>query len=84
MCGVGLRQPGTLRHSKTTTGFKVVGLEFCEVRQQLLLVGPALQIEADHLVGPQGRLAAGPQGQQQARDDRTVGLDLDARPGRAQ
>ena len=50
----------------------------------LLQGGPLLQVQAEHLEGPQGRLAAGPEVDQQAGDDCTVGLDLDAYRVRAQ
>ena len=40
--------------------------------------GPAHHVEAQHLVRALGRFAAGPEGQHQARDDRAVGLNLDA------
>ena len=40
--------------------------------------GPALDVEAEHLVRALGRFAAGPEGDQQAGDGRAVGLDFDA------
>ena len=46
--------------------------------QQFLFVGQAAEVKADHLVGPQRRLATGPQADQQAGDDRAVRLNLDA------
>src|SRR5215472_13340727 len=52
-------------------------LELLHMRDQLLQRGPALQVQAEHLEGPQRRLAAGPQMDQQAGDDRAVRLDLD-------
>jgi len=48
------------------------------VRHQLFLIGEACEIEADHFVGAKCRLLAGPQRNQHARDDRAVGLNLDA------
>ena len=45
--------------------------------QQFLLIGPADEVEANHLVSPLGRLFASPQGDQQASDDGTVCLNLD-------
>ena len=44
----------------------------------LLQGGPSLQVQAEHLEGPQRWLATGPEVDQQAGDDRAVGLDLDA------
>lgn len=44
---------------------------------QVLLVGQAEEVEADHLAGPLGWFAAGVEAQEQAGDDRAVGLDLD-------
>ena len=46
--------------------------------QQFLLIGPADEIEADHLVSPLGRLLASPKRDQQTSDDRAIGLNLDA------
>ena len=45
--------------------------------QQFLFAGHAGQIKADHLVRPKCRLAAGPQADQHASDDRAIRLDLD-------
>src|ERR1700675_4560037 len=56
----------------------VVVLELRQVRQEFRFAGQAAEIEADHLVGPQRRLAPRPEADQQAGDDRTVGLNLDA------
>ena len=45
--------------------------------QQFVFVGPAHEVIAQHLVRAFGRLAAGPEVDQQAGDDRTIGLNLD-------
>ena len=45
--------------------------------RQLLFAGQATEVKADHLVRPLRRLATRPQADQQTRDDRAVGLDLD-------
>ena len=47
------------------------------MRQQFVFVGPTHQVVAQHLVRTFGRLAAGPEVDQQTSDDRAVGLDLD-------
>ena len=44
--------------------------------QQFVFVGPAHQLIAQHLVRAFGRLATGPEIDQQAGDDRAVGLNL--------
>ena len=54
----------------------VLSFQFREVCQQLLFTGHAKEVKADHLIGPLRRLAAGPQTDQQARDDRAIRLDL--------
>ena len=46
--------------------------------QQFLFLGQAGEVVADHLVGPQRRLAARPQADEHAGDDRAIGLNLDA------
>ena len=56
----------------------VGGLEFCEVGEQLLFIRKPDEVKAHHLVRAQRRLAACPEAQEHAGDDRTVGLDLDA------
>src|SRR3981081_2901507 len=71
------------RRWKTRAGLDC-SLKFFQMRQQLLLVGPALEVEADHLEGPQRRLAARPESQQEAGDDGAIGLNLASPPGRAQ
>ena len=43
--------------------------------EQFLLTGQAAEVVADHLVGAEGRLATGPQGDEQAGDDAQIGLD---------
>ena len=53
-------------------------LEFFEVCQEFVLFRPALEVEANHLVRAQRRLAASPQADEHAGDDRTIGLNLDA------
>ena len=45
--------------------------------QQFIFVGPAHQVVAQHLVRALGRLAAGPEVDQQTGDDRAVRLNLD-------
>ena len=51
-CGWGQQaQRRTVRRSQRRAGLEGVRLEFFEVRQQFLFVGPTLQIEADHFVG---------------------------------
>ncbi len=62
----------------------VVSLEFFQMRPQFLVVGPAVQVIADHCVGSLGRLASSPQADQHTGDDRTIGLDLHAYGIRAQ
>jgi hypothetical protein len=52
--------------------------QFGQVGQQFLLVGPADEVEADHLIGSLGWLLAGPQRDQQTRDNRTVRLNFHA------
>ena len=47
-----------------------------EVSCELLFTGQAAQVVADHLKGSLGCLAAGPEIDQQARDDRAVTLDF--------
>jgi len=59
-------------------GLGGVGLQLGNVGQQFLLVGKAGEVIANHLVGSQRRLAAGPEADQHAGDDRHVGLNLDA------
>ena len=49
--GVSSAQRRTVRRSQRRAGLEGVRLEFFEVRQQFLFVGPTLQIEADHFVG---------------------------------
>src|SRR5665213_4356640 len=67
------RPPGCER------GLGVLGLEFFEVGQQFLLIGPTDEIETDHLVGSLGRLLAGPQSNEQTSDNGAVRLNLHAR-----
>ena len=59
-------------------GLFVGAFEFRQVGVEFLDRGPVHQVEAEHLVRAFGRFAAGPEGDQQAGDDRTVGLDFDA------
>ena len=86
--GEAWRRPSAQRRASRRWGARAglggVGFQFFEVRDELLFAGPALQVEADHFVGSQRRLAAGPEGQQQAGDDCAIRLNLDARAGRAQ
>jgi len=77
-------QRDAVRHPPRRTGSRSAGFQFFEVREQFLLVGPTLQVQADHLIGPQGRFAARPQRQQQAGDDRQVGLDFNPGARRAE
>ena len=46
--------------------------------QQFVFLGQAAEVKTDHLVGPQRRLAARGQRDQQAGDNRTVGLNLNS------
>src|ERR1700728_578284 len=64
--------------------FRVVLFQLLKVSQQLVEFRDADEIPADHFVGAQGRLPAGPQADQHARDDRTIGLDFNAMPRAAQ
>ena len=59
-------------------GLFVGAFEFRQVGVEFLDGGPALHDVAEHFVRAFGRLAAGPEGDQQAGDDRAVGLNLDA------
>ena len=59
-------------------GLFVGEFELRQVALQFVDHGPAQHLIAEHLVRPLGRLAAGPEGDQQAGDDRAVGLNLDA------
>ncbi len=45
---------------------------------QLIFVRQTAEVETDHFVSSLRRLATGPQCDQHARDDRAVGLNLDA------
>ncbi len=54
---------------------RIAGLQLGDVSQQLLFAGQAAEVEAEHLKGPLGRLAAGPQTDQQAGDDCQVDLN---------
>ena len=56
----------------------VVSFQFVDVGQQFFFARKATEVEADHLVGAQRRLATGPQADQEAGDDRAVRLNLDA------
>ena len=60
------------------------GFQSSDVLDQLLKTGPAPEIQADHLVGAERWLAAGPQADQEARDDCAVRLDLDPLAVRAE
>jgi len=53
-------------------------LEFFQMCDQFVLAGPADEVEADHLVGPLGRLFASPQADEHAGDDGTISLDFDS------
>ena len=55
-----------------------------EVSEQFVVVGHTAEVPADHFVSPQSRLAAGPQADQHARDDRARHLKFDAVPGMTQ
>ena len=55
-----------------------VSLQLRDVRQQLRFRRQTHKVVAHHLVGSPRRLAAGPQADQHARDDRAVRLDRDA------
>ena len=71
-------QREAVRHGGGAAGLDRRRFEFFDVRQELLFVGPALHVQADHLVRPQSRLLARPETDQQADNDATVGLDFDA------
>ena len=51
--------------------------EFGQMDQQFNFIGPAHQVVAAHLVRAFGRLAASPEVDQQAGDDRAVRLNRD-------
>lgn len=53
-------------------------LQLGKVPQQFGFARQPAEVEADHLVRAQRRLAAGPQADQEAGDDRAVRLNLDA------
>jgi hypothetical protein len=53
-------------------------LELGQVRQHLFLARPTLEIQADHFIGPQRRLASRPHIQEHASDDGTIRLKRDA------
>ena len=72
------RRASTLRDRSGFLRF-LVALELRQVRQQFVLLRQAEEVVADHLVGALRGLAAGPQADEHAGDDRTVRLDLDAR-----
>ena len=55
----------------------VACFKFFQMGQQFVFVGPTDQVVAQHLVRAFGRLAAGPEVDQQAGDDRAVRLNLD-------
>jgi error-prone DNA polymerase len=48
------------RKHQTRDSLGVLRLQFFDMRHQLVLVGQPDEVEADHLVGAQGRLPAGP------------------------
>ena len=62
-----------LRHARLRSEF-FDRLELIEMRGQLVQAGPALEVEAQHLVGAFGRLATDPESDQQAGDQRRVDL----------
>src|SRR5712692_7909600 len=66
---------GKWRRTAPTLG--VVFLKGLDVGEQFFLRCPAAEVEAQHLVGASGRLAACPQADQQAGDDAQVQLDGD-------
>lgn len=45
-------QRGTGRHPPRRMSLRDLRLELFEMREQFLFVSPALQVEADHFVGP--------------------------------
>ena len=53
-------------------------MQFGQMSQQFFLVSHAAEVPADHLVSSQRWLAAGPQTDQHARDDRAIDLHFDA------
>lgn len=62
---------------RTAPTLRVVFLKGLDVGEQFFLRCPAAEVEAHHLVGASGRLAACPQADQQAGDDAQVQLDGD-------
>ena len=56
----------------------VLALQLRQMGQQFLFAGKPAEKETDHLVCPLGRLATRPQADQEAGNDRTIRLDLDA------
>ncbi len=59
----------------------VVSLEFFQMREQFLVVGPAVQVIADHFAGSLGRLAASPQADHHPREKGiAVGTTVTGRP----
>src|SRR5450755_3539434 len=63
---------------KTPPDLLILAFQFFDVSEQLLLTRQAGEVKANHLVGSQRRLLAGPQADQHAGNDRTVRLNLDA------
>lgn len=57
---------------------RVLLLQLRNVSQQFVLIRHPAKVETNHLVRSQSRLAARPQRDQHARDDRRVRLDFDA------
>jgi hypothetical protein len=55
----------------------VLRFQLGNVAQEFFLTGQAAEVETNHLISAERRFAAGPQGNQQAGDNGTVGLNLD-------
>ena len=61
---------------RTNRGLPILGFQLRDVRQKFLFIRQAREEMADHLVRPKRRLAARPQADQHAGDDRAIRLDL--------
>lgn len=75
-------QTGAAQHRRSAGwmcgGGSGLWLEFFDVGQQFFFVRQPCEVETDHLIGSQRRLLAGPQRDQQARDDAQIRLNLNA------
>ena len=76
-------QPSAQRSARQTRRHRaprLCSLRFqpAQVTEQLLLIGHAAEVPADHFVRPQSRFASRPQTDQHTGNDRTVRLNFDA------